>query len=111
MQQVSGEVAEFTLKAVAVGVLLGIVFGAANAYLGLRVGMTVSASSPAAVMTVAVFSLLRTRGTILDTDFAGFSVTANLLHTHAQALVHSWGSRMFSLVLLHQQFQHRPQFV
>ena len=41
--------AEFTLKAVAAGVLLGVVFGAANVYLGLRVGMTVSASIPAAV--------------------------------------------------------------
>jgi putative OPT family oligopeptide transporter len=63
-------VAEFTLKAVAVGVVLGIVFGAANAYLGLRVGMTVSASIPAAVMTVAVFSLLRSRGTILEANLS-----------------------------------------
>ena len=64
------DVAEFTLKAVAVGVVLGIVFGAANAYLGLRVGMTVSASIPAAVMTVAVFSLLRSRGTILEANLS-----------------------------------------
>jgi len=63
-------VAEFTLKAVVVGIVLGIVFGAANAYLGLRVGMTVSASIPAAVMTVAVFSLLRTRGTILEANLS-----------------------------------------
>jgi putative OPT family oligopeptide transporter len=63
-------VAEFTLKAVVVGSVLGIVFGAANAYLGLRVGMTVSASIPAAVMTVAVFSLLRTRGTILEANLS-----------------------------------------
>ena len=70
MQPVRGDVAEFTLKAVAVGIVLGIVFGAANAYLGLRVGMTVSASIPAAVMTVAVFSLLRTRGTILEANLS-----------------------------------------
>ena len=63
-------VAEFTFKAIAVGVVLGIVFGAANAYLGLRVGMTVSASIPAAVMTVAVFHLLRTRGTILEANLS-----------------------------------------
>ena len=63
-------VAEFTLKAVAVGVVLGIVFGAANAYLGLRVGMTVSASIPAAVMTVAAFRMLRTRGTILEANLS-----------------------------------------
>src|SRR5512136_1219630 len=64
------DVAEFTLKAVAIGVVLGIVFGAANAYLGLRVGMTVSASIPAAVMTVAVFRLLRTNGTILEANLS-----------------------------------------
>jgi putative OPT family oligopeptide transporter len=63
-------VAEFTLKAVVVGIVLGLVFGAANAYLGLRVGMTVSASIPAAVMTVAVFSLLRSRGTILEANLS-----------------------------------------
>ena len=62
--------AEFTLKAVVAGVLLGIVFGAANAYLGLRVGMTVSASIPAAVMTVALFRLLRLRGTILEANLS-----------------------------------------
>jgi putative OPT family oligopeptide transporter len=70
MQRVPGEVAEFTLKAIAVGIALGIVFGAANAYLGLRVGMTVSASIPAAVMTVAVFGLLRHKGTILEANLS-----------------------------------------
>jgi putative OPT family oligopeptide transporter len=63
-------VAEFTLKAIVVGVVLGIIFGAANAYLGLRVGMTVSASIPAAVMTVAAFRLLRARGTILEANMS-----------------------------------------
>jgi len=62
--------AEFTLKAVVAGVALGIVFGAANAYLGLRVGMTVSASIPAAVMTVALFKLFRARGTILEANLS-----------------------------------------
>jgi putative OPT family oligopeptide transporter len=68
--QAAGDVAEFTLKAVVIGVVLGIVFGAANAYLGLRVGMTVSASIPAAVMTVAVFRLLQLRGTILEANMS-----------------------------------------
>jgi putative OPT family oligopeptide transporter len=63
-------VAEFTLKAVAAGVLLGIVFGAANAYLGLRVGMTVSASIPAAVLTVALFRLVGARATILEANLS-----------------------------------------
>jgi putative OPT family oligopeptide transporter len=63
-------VAEFTRKAVLAGALLGIVFGAANAYLGLRVGMTVSASIPAAVMTVAVFKQMRRPGTILEANLS-----------------------------------------
>ena len=63
-------VAEFTLKAVAAGVLLGIVFGAANAYLGLRVGMTVSASIPAAVLTVALFRLVGAKATILEANLS-----------------------------------------
>jgi len=62
--------AEFTLKAVVAGVALGIVFGAANAYLGLRVGLTVSASIPAAVMTVALFKLFQVKGTILEANLS-----------------------------------------
>jgi putative OPT family oligopeptide transporter len=65
-----GSVAEFTLRAVLTGAVLGIVFGAANAYLGLRVGMTVSASIPAAVMTVATFRLMRRGGTILEANLS-----------------------------------------
>jgi len=61
---------EFTLRAVVVGVLLGLVFGAANAYLGLRVGLTVSASIPAAVMAVAVFRTLGRRGSILEANIS-----------------------------------------
>ena len=59
--------AEFTARAVVTGVALGIVFGAANAYLGLKVGMTVSASIPAAVMTVA---LLRGRVSLLEANLS-----------------------------------------
>jgi len=71
MQQDHNEtLAEFTLKAIAAGVVLGIVFGAANAYLGLKVGMTVSASIPAAVLTVAVFRVFRVRGTILEANIS-----------------------------------------
>ena len=50
--------AEFTIKAVGLGILFGIIFGAANAYLGLRAGLTISTSIPVAVMTVAVFRAL-----------------------------------------------------
>src|SRR6476660_7426941 len=61
---------EFTLRAVVTGIALGLVFGAANAYLGLRVGLTVSASIPAAVMAVAVFRVLGRRGTILEANIS-----------------------------------------
>jgi putative OPT family oligopeptide transporter len=66
-------IAEFTLKAVGLGILFGIVFGAANAYLGLRAGLTISTSIPVAVMTVAVFRLLTgfgVKGTILEANLA-----------------------------------------
>ncbi len=64
---------EFTIKAVVLGSLFGITFGAANAYLGLRVGLTISTSIPIAVMTVAVFALLRPilgRATLLETNMS-----------------------------------------
>lgn len=63
-----GSMAEFTFKAVVTGVLLGIVFGAANAYLGLRVGLTVSTSIPAAVIAVAIFKIISKHFTILETN-------------------------------------------
>lgn len=52
------QVAEFTAKSVVAGALLGIIFGCANAYLGLRVGLTISTSIPVAVMAVALFRVL-----------------------------------------------------
>ncbi|HLF56323.1 MAG TPA: oligopeptide transporter, OPT family, partial [Thermoanaerobaculia bacterium] len=52
------------------GVLLGILFGAANAYIGLRVGLTITASIPAAVMTVVAFRALRLRSTILEANLS-----------------------------------------
>ena len=53
---------EFSFKAILTGILFGITFGAANAYLGLRVGLTISTSIPVAVLTVAAFKLLRRGG-------------------------------------------------
>lgn len=49
---------EFTITSIVMGILLAIVFGAANAYLGLRVGMTVSASIPAAVISMGVIRVI-----------------------------------------------------
>lgn len=54
--------AEFSVKAVSLGIAFGIVFGAANAYLGLVAGLTISTSIPIAVMTVAAFRILRALG-------------------------------------------------
>jgi len=53
---------EFTVRAVLTGIVLGILFGAANAYLGLRVGLTISTSIPVAVLTVAAFRTLHRKG-------------------------------------------------
>src|SRR5438067_1210680 len=63
-------VPEWTVRAAATGILLGLVFGAANAYLGLRVGLTITASIPAAVMTVAIFRLVGARGSILEANLS-----------------------------------------
>ncbi|OVE82528.1 oligopeptide transporter, OPT family [bacterium K02(2017)] len=49
---------EMTFKSVIVGALFGIIFGAANTYLGLRIGITISTSIPVAVLSVALFSLM-----------------------------------------------------
>lgn len=65
--------AEFTIKSLFFGILFGIVFGAANAYLGLRAGLTISTSIPVAVMTVAAFQALRRAGVgsnILEANLA-----------------------------------------
>jgi putative OPT family oligopeptide transporter len=64
---------ELTAKALISGALLGIVFGAANAYLGLRAGLTVSTSIPIAVLTVALFKVMQRLGspsTILEANIS-----------------------------------------
>ena len=55
---------ELTVTSIVMGVILAVVFGAANAYLGLRVGMTVSASIPAAVIAMGVIRILMRRNSI-----------------------------------------------
>jgi putative OPT family oligopeptide transporter len=69
----SASLPEFTPKSIAAGILFGILFGAANAYLGLRAGLTISTSIPVAVMTVAVFralSLAGARASILEANLS-----------------------------------------
>src|SRR6185436_2996064 len=61
----SDSLPELTVRAVAAGIFFGLLFGAANAYLGLRVGLTVSTSIPIAVLTVAAFKLFRSRDEVI----------------------------------------------
>lgn len=65
-------VVEFTFRAAAAGIVFGIIFGAANAYLGLKVGLTVATSIPIAVLTVAAFRLMGRRpdGMILEANLS-----------------------------------------
>ncbi len=59
---------ELTVTSVIIGVLLAILFGGANAYLGLRVGMTVSASIPAAVISMGIIRFILRRDSILENN-------------------------------------------
>jgi putative OPT family oligopeptide transporter len=71
MQERENGIIEFTLRAVIAGVAFGILFGAANAYLGLRVGLTVSTSIPIAVLTVALLKLMpRREGVLLEANIS-----------------------------------------
>lgn len=78
---------EFTTTSVIMGILLAVVFGAANAYLGLRVGMTVSASIPAAVISMGVIRVLLKRDSVLESNMvqtigsAGESLAAGAIFT------------------------------
>ena len=78
---------EITITSVILGIILAVVFGAANAYLGLRVGMTVSASIPAAVISMGVIRVIMKKNSILESNFvqttgsAGESVAAGAIFT------------------------------
>ncbi len=78
---------EITVTSVVMGILLAVVFGAANAYLGLRVGMTVSASIPAAVIAMGVIRVIMRKNSILESNLvqttgsAGESVAAGAIFT------------------------------
>ena len=78
---------EFTVVSVVLGALLAILFGGANAYLGLRVGMTVSASIPAAVISMGIIRMVLKRDSILENNMvqtigsAGESVAAGAIFT------------------------------
>ncbi len=77
--------AEFTARALFIGLIMAVVLGAANAYLGLKAGMTIAATYPAAVIGMAI---LRTvKGSVLEENFArtvgsiGESIAAGAIFT------------------------------
>ena len=78
---------ELTVTSIVMGMLLAVIFGAANAYLGLRVGMTVSASIPAAVISMGVIRVIMKRNSILESNMvqtigsAGESLAAGAIFT------------------------------
>ncbi len=78
---------EITVTSIIVGILLSVIFGAANAYLGLRVGMTVSASIPAAVIAMGVIRVMMRKNSILESNMvqtigsAGESLAAGAIFT------------------------------
>src|SRR5437870_2562807 len=78
--------AELTLRAIVLGVILGLIFGASNVYLALKIGLTVSASIPIAVLSITIFRWLG-RSTILEnnivqtTGSAADSVSAGVVFT------------------------------
>ena len=78
---------ELTVTSIIMGILLSVIFGAANAYLGLRVGMTVSASIPAAVIAMGVIRVIMRKNSILESNLvqtigsAGESLAAGAIFT------------------------------
>ena len=97
---------EFTATSIILGILLAVLFGGANAYLGLRVGMTVSASIPAAVISMGVIRVILRRDSVLENNMvqtigsAGESVAAGAIFTMPALFLWAseWGTESPSLV-------------
>src|SRR5258708_22741582 len=95
------EMKEFTLRAILLGLLMTVVLGAANAYLGLRAGITIAATYPAAVIAMA--AMRARKGTLLEENIArtagsiGESVAAGAVFTlPAFVLAKAWPSFRFA---------------
>ena len=71
---------EFTATSIILGLILAVVFGAANAYLGLRVGLTISASIPAAVISMGVIRLILKKDSILENNIV--QTIGSVSYTH-----------------------------
>lgn len=91
---------EFTLKAILLGAVFGVIFGAATVYLGLKVGLTVSASIPIAVLAISIFKKMG-NATILENNMvqtigsAGESVASGVVFTVPALLFLSGGEAYF----------------
>jgi putative OPT family oligopeptide transporter len=81
------QMAEVTLKAIVYGLVMSVILGAANAYLGLKAGMTIAATYPAAIISMALLRIRWAKGTILEENIArtvgsiGESVAAGAVFT------------------------------
>ena len=90
---------ELTVKALLLGVVMAIVLGAANAYLGMKVGLTVAATFPAAV--VAMAALRSFRGNIREENLARTTASVGSRNTPmSRALPSNQGARAWYLLLL-----------
>lgn len=97
---------EFTATSIILGIILAVVFGGANAYLGLRVGMTVSASIPAAVLSMGIIRMILKKDSILENNMvqtigsAGESVAAGAIFTLPALFLWAseWGTSAPSLL-------------
>ena len=97
---------EMTATSIILGIILAIVFGAANAYLGLKVGLTISASIPAAVISMGVIRVIMKKDSILENYMvqtigsAGESVAAGAIFTLPALFIwaNEWGTADPSLV-------------
>lgn len=97
---------EFTLTALIIGVIQAVVFGMAMTYLGLKVGMTVSASIPAAVISMGILKGIFKRGTILENNViqtiasAGASLASGLIFTLPALFIWKLDIHMSQLILV-----------
>lgn len=97
---------ELTLFAVIAGIILAIIFGASNAYLGLRVGMTVSASIPAAVVSTAIMRIILKRKSIKENNIvqtiasAGESLAAGVIFTIPALIILGYKLSLWDILLI-----------
>ncbi len=104
-------IAEVTWKAIILGIIISVLFGVANAYLGLKFGMTVSASIPAAVISMAVLRTLFKKVTVLENNIvqtvgsAGESLAAGIIFTIPAFFIWSANEQLATAGYFHEVSQ------